>query len=325
MLARLRVVVIPILVSAIFAALLSPLVDLLDRVMPRLLAVWATLLGVVGALVAIGYLLRSTVTTAVDDLRDQWRTALEDVKDWLVDGPVGLDRDRVDGGFEDLGDAINRYASGWFDEPADLARMATDIVTGILLAIVLTFFMLKDGRAMWDWMLQRLHPARRTTIDAAGIAAFQAIQGWIRGVAITGLVDGLLIGIALLVLGVPGAVPLAVITFFAAFVPIVGATLAGALAAAVALTTEGPGTAVIVAIVVLIVQQVEGDVLLPLVMYRQVALHPVVVLLALAVGAAAAGIVGAIVAVPVTACLVAAAAAARRTGNAEQLLLDDVP
>ena len=322
LIARLRIVVIPILVGAILAALLAPAVDLLARVMPRLLAVWVTLLGMVAALAGLGYLLRGPVVGAFDDLRDQWRTALDDVKDWLVDGPFGLQRDRVDTLFTDIGDAAARYASGIFDEPATVARTATDVVTGVLLAIVLTFFFLKDGRSMWTWLLDHLHPARRGTVDAAGAAAFKAIQGWIRGVAITGLVDGLLIGIALAILGVPGALPLGVITFFAAFIPIVGATLAGALATAVALTTDGVGTALIVAIVVLVVQQVEGDVLLPVIMYRQVALHPVVVLLALAVGAAVAGLVGAVVAVPVTACAVAAITAAKRTGTAEQLQVD---
>lgn len=322
LIARLRIVVIPMLVSIIFAALLTPVVDLFGRAMPRLLAVWVTLLGVLGLLAGLGFLLHSPVTTAVDDLRSQWRTALDEVKDWLVDGPLGIERDRVDGVFEDVGDAAARYASGLLDEPGDVARIATEIVTGVLLAAVLTFFVLKDGRSMWSWLLERLHPARRATVDAAGGAAFAAIQGWIRGIAITGLVDGVLIGLALVILGVPGALPLAVITFFAAFIPIVGATLAGALATAVALTTEGAGTAVIVAIVVLVVQQVEGDVLLPLVMYRQVALHPVVVLLALAVGAAVGGVLGAVVAVPITACVVAAVAAARRTGTTERLQFD---
>lgn len=321
---KLRVVVIPMLVSAILAALLVPVVDLLDRLMPRLLAVWVTILGVLGALVGLGYLLSAPVTDAVDDLRDQWRTAVDDIKEWIVDGPFGLGRERVDEIFQDIGDAASRYASGLLDEPANVARMATDIITGILLAMVLTFFLLKDGRAMWAWMLARLHPSRRPTVDEAGAAAFKAIQGWIRGVAITGFVDGFLIGLALLFLGVPGAIPLAVITFFGAFIPIVGATLAGALATAVALTTEGVGTAVIVALVVLLVQQVEGDVLLPIIMYRQVALHPVVVLLALAVGAAVAGIVGAVVAVPITACLAAATAAARRAGTVEKLHVDGV-
>lgn len=324
LIARLRVVVIPMLVSAILAALLIPVVDLLDRLVPRLLAVWITLLGAIGALTGLGYLLRTPVTDAVGDLRDQWRTAIDDIKRWIVERPFGVGRERVDEMFQNIGDAAARYASGLLDEPASVARTATDIITGILLAIVLTFFLLKDGRQMWAWMLTRLHPARRATIDAAGAAAFRAIQGWIRGVAITGFVDGLLIGLALLFLGVPGALPLAVITFFGAFIPIVGATLAGALATAVALTTEGPGTAALVALTVLVVQQVEGDVLLPVIMYRQVALHPVVVLLALAIGAAVAGIVGAVVAVPITASLAAAVAAAKRSGNVERLHVDGI-
>lgn len=322
LLSRLRVVVIPMLVSVMLAALLVPVVNLLERRVPRLLAVWVALLGGLGTLAGLGYLLRSPVTTAVTDLRSQWRTALDDVKDWIVDGPFGVERQRVDDVFEDIGDAAARYASGLFDEPGDVARMATEIVTGILLAIVLTFFLLKDGRGMWAWLLERLHPTRRATVDAAGVAAFGAIQGWIRGVAITGFVDGFLIGLALVILGVPGALPLAVITFFAAFIPIVGATLAGALATAVALTTNGVNTAVIVAIVVLVVQQVEGDILMPLVMYRQVSLHPAVVLLALAVGAAVGGLVGAVVAVPVTAALVAAVAAAKKVGTGERLQIE---
>lgn len=317
--ARLRVVVIPVLVSAMLAALLSPLVDLFDRFLPRLAAVWTSLLGVIGGLVALGWLVRSSFSDTATELRTQWDDAVVDVKAWLVGGPFGLERDRVDSVFSDVGTAARRYASGLFDEPGSVARMATDVVTGTLLVVVLTFFFLKDGRKMWGWLLDRLHPARRLTVDAAGRAAFSTVQAWIRGVAITGAVDGVLIGLALLVLGVPGAIPIALLTFVAAFFPIVGATLAGALAAAVALTTEGPQTAAIVALVVLVVQQVEGDVLLPMIMYRQVSLHPVVVLLALAVGAAVAGVVGAIVAVPVTACAVAAASAARRCGSVERL------
>jgi predicted PurR-regulated permease PerM len=317
--ARLRIVVIPVVVSVILAALLAPAVELLARAMPRILAVWSTLLGTMGALVGVGWLVRGPVVSAVEDLRDQWDQALLDVKDWLVDGPLGLERARVDTAFDDIGGAVSRAASGAFDEPASVARMATNIVTGVLLVIVLTFFALKDGPSMWQWLLSRVHSSRRRTIDNAGTSAFAALQGWIRGVAITGFVDGLLIGLALLVLGVPGALALAVITFFAAFFPIVGASLAGLLACAVALTTEGTQTAIIVAVVVLVVQQVEGDVLLPMIMSRQLSLHPAVVLLALAVGAAAAGVLGAIVAVPVTAASVAAAAAARRSGTAEQL------
>jgi putative heme transporter len=307
---RLRVVVIPVVVAAMLAALLAPAVDLVSRALPRLVAVWLTLIAAVGALFGIGWLLRAPVVSAADDLRSRWDTAIDDVEDWAVDGPLGLDREDVDAAFTRVADGARSFASGLFDQPAGTARMVAEVVTGLFLAIVLTFFLLKDGPSMWRWFLTHLHPSRQHPIDRAGRAAFRAVQGWIRGVAITGAVDALLIGIALLILGVPGALPLAVITFFAAFFPIIGATLAGALATAVALTTEGPAVAVVVAIVVLAVQQIEGDILLPVVMYRQVALHPVVVLVVLAIGGAVAGIVGAIVAVPTTAAITAAVSAA---------------
>jgi predicted PurR-regulated permease PerM len=308
---RLRVVVIPIVVAAMLAALLAPAVELVARAMPRLVAVWVTLIAGIGTLAGIGWLLSSPIVSATDDLRSQWDTAIDDVKEWAVDGPLGLERSDVDTAFARVADGARSLASGLFDEPAGMARLAADVLTGFFLAIVVMFFLLKDGPSMWRWFLAHLHPTRRDPVDRGGRAAFRAVQGWIRGVAITGAVDGLLIGIALLILGVPGALPLAVITFFAAFFPIIGATLAGALATAVALTTEGPTIAIVVAIVVLIIQQIEGDVLLPVVMYRQVALHPVVVLVVLAIGGAVAGLVGAIVAVPTTAALTAAASAAK--------------
>lgn len=134
-----------------------------------------------------------------------------------------------------------------------------------------------------------------------------------RGVAITGAVDAVAIGVGLLIIGVPLALPLAGITFVASFFPIVGATTAGALAATVALVTNGPGDALLVALLTLVVQQVEGDVIMPLVMARQVRLHPAAILTALAVGGAVAGIVGAFVAVPIAA-MATAAGSALRTG-----------
>ena len=311
LIARLRVVVIPIVVAAMLAALLAPAVELVARALPRLAAVWITLVAAIGTLIGIGWLLQAPVVSATDDLRSQWDTAIEDVKDWAVDGPLGFDRGDVDDAFTRVADGARSFGSGLFDQPAGMARLAADILTGFFLAIVVMFFLLKDGPSMWRWLLAHLHSARRDPIDRGGRAAFRAVQGWIRGVAITGAVDALLIGIALLILGVPGALPLAVITFFAAFFPIIGATLAGALATAVALTTEGPAVALAVAVVVLVVQQVEGDVLLPVVMYRQVALHPVVVLIVLAIGGAVAGVIGAIVAVPTTAAITAAVSAAK--------------
>jgi predicted PurR-regulated permease PerM len=206
-------------------------------------------------------------------------------------------------------------ASGLLDEPASTVRLAAELIGGVFLVLATLFFALKDGPEMWRWVLGRIRPVRRTSVDAAGRAAVATLQGWVRGVAITGVVDGALIGVAMAVLGVPSALAIAVVTFFAAFFPIVGATVAGALAVAIAYTSEGPLIAVILAVVVLAVQQIEGDVLLPVVMRHQVRLHPIVVLVVLGAGAALAGLIGAVLSVPVTAATVAAVAAVRSDGQ----------
>lgn len=310
---QLRVVLLPVFVAAIAAALLGPLVDLLDRWMPRLAAAWAVLVSVAAAVAGLALLLTGPIRSATSDFLDNWETARTDIEDWLVDGPLGLSRDQVDDLSARVQDAWSRAGTGLLDSPGSTARTAAEVVGGIFLAIVLAFFFLKDGPRMWSWLLDHLASARREAADRAGKGAFSALQGWIRGVAITGVADATLIGLALVILGVPAALPLAVITFFAAFFPVIGATIAGILATAIALASNGPGTAVIVAIVVLVVQQVEGDVLLPVVMYRQVSLHPVVVLVALAAGGAIGGILGALLAVPLTAMVSGAVAAVRNT------------
>ena len=321
-LARLSVVLIPVFVAIVMSALLGPVVERLASAMPRLLAVWATLLTGAAALAGLGYLLWGPLRSSFDDLGSQWDDARADIERWLVEGPFGLSTERVDELSESAREAVERLGSGLLAEPASAARTATEVIGGFFLAIVLTFFFLKDGPTMWGWLVERIGRSRRALLDDAGGAAFNAMQGWIRGVAITGIADAVLIGAALVILGVPAAIPLAVITFFAAFLPVIGATVAGGLATLIALVSDGPGTALIVALVVLAVQQIEGDILLPLVMRRQVSLHPVVVLLALAVGAAIAGIVGAIVAVPFTAA-VSAAVSSMRAARRHHLLLDD--
>ncbi|MEQ8436276.1 MAG: AI-2E family transporter [Ilumatobacter fluminis] len=320
-LARLSVVLIPVFVALVASALLSPVVERLATKLPRLLAVWSTLLTCAAAVAGLGYLLWGPLRSSFDDLSSQWDDAITDVEQWLIDGPFGLSAERVDRLSESARDAAERLGSGLLAEPASAARTLTEVVGGFFLAIVLTFFFLKDGPTMWRWLVDRVATSRRLLLDDAGCAAFSAMQGWIRGVAITGVADAILIGAALVILDVPAAIPLAVITFFAAFLPVVGATVAGGLATLIALVSDGPGTAIIVAIVVLAVQQIEGDILMPLVMQRQVSLHPVVVLVALAAGAAIAGIVGAIVAVPITAAL-SAAVSSIRSARTQHVLID---
>lgn len=310
----LRIVVVPVFVALVLAALLAPLVNRLSRRLPRLVATWITLLGTIGLLVGLGVLLAQPIASAANDFVDQFDALVADLESWLQTGPLDLRESRVEELFDRIGERADQLVSGVLDEPATAARLVAEVVGGAFLALATLFFLLKDGPEMWAWILQRIEPVRRTVVDAAGRASLDSVQGWLRGVAITGVADGVLIGGALAVLGIPAALPLGVITFFAAFFPIVGATVAGAIAVGIALASEGVASAIVVGLVVLAVQQIEGDVLLPVVMKRQVHLHPVVVLVVLGIGAAIGGIVGALVAVPVTAATVAGVAAIRAAG-----------
>jgi len=318
--ARLTVVIVPAAVALVLSVLLAPLVERLASRLPRLLATWLVLLMSVALLGGVGFALGSSITGAVDDIASEFDNAASDIEDWLRDGPLGLSADTVDSLTESVEDVIDRGGSGLLDEPATTARLVFEIVAGVFLMVVLLFFFLKDGPQLWSWLLSRVRPVRRVTVDASGRAAISALQGWIRGVAITGVVDGVLIGGAMLVLGVPAAVPIAVLTLAASFFPIIGATLAGALAVAIALGAQGLGTAIALGVVVLAVQQIEGDVILPMVMRRQVSLHPIVILVSLAAGGALGGILGALVAVPLAASFsaaVRAASALARPGDAD--------
>lgn len=308
--ARLTVVIVPVAIALVLTALLLPLVERLARRIPRLLATWLVLLLALGLLVGVGFALASSISGAVDDVSGEIDTAASDIEQWLQDGPLGLSTETVDSLSDAVADATDRVGSGLLDRPASTARLALEVVAGLFLMLVLLFFFLKDGPQLWSWVLSKIRRVRRETVDASGRAAISSLQGWIRGVAITGLVDGVLIGGAMLILGVPAAVPVAVLTLGASFFPIIGATVAGALAVVIALTSGGVATAIIMGFVVLAVQQIEGDVILPVVMRRQVSLHPIVILVSLAVGGALGGILGALVAVPLTASVSAAVRAA---------------
>jgi putative heme transporter len=303
-----RLVLVPVLIALLFAALLWPLSDWLRRHgAPPIVATWIVLLLGAGLLVGVGYLLFVTVGQELTS-DAQWGEIEDEIRNWLQTGPLDLTSAEID----DLEDrAVETLTSGVTGNGLGPARTAVEVLGAGFLTLVLLFFFLKDGPQMWDWTTRRIRPPRRPTVDIGGHAAFDALGAYMRGVAITGIVDATLIGIALVVIGVPLALPLAVLTFFAAFFPIVGATAAGALAALVALVSNGLTDAIIVVIVTFVIQQVEGDVVMPLVMRRQVKLHPAVILTVLAIGGALAGLTGALVAVPIAAMVTAGASAIR--------------
>jgi predicted PurR-regulated permease PerM len=180
-----------------------------------------------------------------------------------------------------------------------------EVITGLVLSLFLTFFFVKDSERFTRWILDFAGRERAPHLREIGHRSATAVSGYLRGQATVGLVDGVFIGIGLAIVGVPFVVPLAFLTFVAAFLPLVGAVVAGALAALVALVTKGFTAALIVVGIALLVQQLEGHLLAPLLLGRAVSLHPVVIILALAAGSILGGIIGAFLAVPIAAVVTA--------------------
>jgi predicted PurR-regulated permease PerM len=308
---RMRIVVLPVFVALLGAAVLYPPVAWLKRrgipsVIAALLVSLLAILAIAGAVSVISVAL-------VDELGDneQWEEVLDDVRDWLQTGPLNLDETQVD----DLEDRIrDGLTDGLIGNGVDRVRLVAELATGVFLAGILTFFFLKDGDRIWAWLVSRIAPNRAPHVDRAGRAAFTSLSRYMTAMAITGVIDAVAISLGLVLIGVPLVVPLAIITFFGAFFPIVGATTAGVIATTVALVANGPVDAILVAGVALAVQQLEGDVLMPMLMSRAVELHPVAVLVALGAGGALAGLLGAFVAVPLAAMGLAAMSTWPRPG-----------
>jgi predicted PurR-regulated permease PerM len=183
-------------------------------------------------------------------------------------------------------------------------RLLVHFLAAFILTLVISFFFVKDGNAMSDWFLDQLQPSTAATLRAIGTRSWLTLTGYVRGTAVNGVVNAALMSIGLLILHVPLVPVIAVMTFFGGFFPIVGAFVSGAVAAAVALVAKSPATALLVVGLTVIVHHVEGYLVGPIVLGRAVRLHTVVVLLALAAGGELAGVLGAFVAVPLTAVVV---------------------
>jgi len=230
------------------------------------------------------------------------------VQRWLTEGPLGASEAQVNAWVDRAEQEVRDNAGQLTRGVVTGATVAAELLTGLLLAVVVLFFLLKDGRRIWAWLLDLLPAGRRRDAREIGERAWTTLGGYLRGVTLVALFDAVFIGLALLLIGVPLVLPLAVLTFVGAFVPIVGAFVAGIAAVLVALVALGPVSALLVGVAVIVVQQLEGNFFQPVVVGRSVNLHPIVILLAVTAGTVVAGIVGAVVATP----LVAVGAAALR-------------
>jgi len=299
-LTQLKLVVIPVLIALILAAAASPLVMWMRRRgVGRMLSTWITLLG--GILVLGGL-----VTAIVFAVRDQWSElatsatdGFDQLKDFALDGPFPIDQSALDGAWDAI---VEFFTSASFGLGAiQGVSAAAQVVTGVLLGVVILFFFLKDGDNIWEFFLRPMHGVRRERGHRIGRTAVRTLGGYVRGTAIIAAVDAVGIGAGLLILQVPLALPLAVIVFLGAFIPLVGATVAGILAALIALVTNGWVVALIVLGIVVLVNQLEGNLLQPVVMAQSLSIHPLVILVALTAGTILGGIVGAVLSVPIAA------------------------
>ncbi len=301
LLARITLLVTPLAIALaatfFLAALLDPVQLALRRLrLPASLAALLTVLLLLGILGGLGVLVWNLTANQFSELGDELQQGLGRTRD-LITSTLPVTDQQLDG----LLDQLRKAATEQEVDPVASARTVTEVFGSALLALVLLFFLLKDGRGMWHWTLRRMTGPNRDVAAEAGRVGWRTLGSYTRGTMLIAAIDAIGIGLALVLLGVPLAFPLALITFIGGFVPIIGATVAGAVAVLVALAANGPTTALLTLAAVIAVQQIEGNLLEPLVMKRQVRLHPVVILLAVTAGTLIAGIAGAFVAVPIAA------------------------
>lgn len=317
---RLALVFLPLFLALFGTAILRPPAQWLRRrgAPPALAA-----LAVVGAALALAAGLLALIVPPFVDQLDQLgrdlRGGVEEAGDWLLQGPLNLSE-------RDLSEYIER-AERTLRENTDAiatgalsgARIALELLAGLALALVITFFFVKDGDRISSWFMGLFPAERRAEAEEVGRRSWETLAGYLRGMTVVALFDSVFIGVSLAIIGVPAALPLAVLTFFGAYVPIVGAVVTGMAAVLVALIAEGLVPAAMVLVAVVVVQQVESNILQPFVVGRAVSVHPVAILLAVTTGGILGGVPGAIVAVPVTAVAAQVGGFLRERAEEEQL------
>jgi predicted PurR-regulated permease PerM len=292
----------PILLALIVSTVLWPPVAWLAKHRwPPALAAASVLLGALLVLLGLFAAVAQPMVTQSVQLANSAVTGIEQVQDWLTGPPVNLASERIDtvtaAVIDRLQGSASQIAAGVF---SGVSAVTSSVVTAVLV-LVLTFFFIKDGPAFLPWLRRETGPDIGGHLTEVFSRSWKTLGDFIRVQAIVSFVDAFFIGLGLVVLGVPLAAALAVLTFFAGFIPIVGALAAGTLAVLVALVSNGLTTALIVLGIIIVVQQLESNVLQPVLQGRSLNLHAAVVLLAVTAGGTLFGIIGAFLAVPVAA------------------------
>ncbi|OKL46351.1 hypothetical protein BSR28_07410 [Boudabousia liubingyangii] len=304
---KFSMVVIPIAISLLFTAVLMPLVKFLNGKLhlPKGLAAILALLIGTGIASLVLTISISQVATDAPDLATKAAAGFSQLTDWLSKGPLGLQEQQVTNWLNQASAQIvtavksnaSSIASGAFFAASSIASSMATMIT-ILFCV---FFFLKDGKQIWVWCVRLFPRIARRPIHESFAAGWSTVGAWARVQVLVAAIDAVGIGLGAYFVGVSLWVPIALLTFMMGFIPILGAIVAGSVAVLVALVDVGSTAAIIMVVVVLVVQQTEGNVLQPMLMSSAVALHPVAVVLGVAAGGYLAGVTGALFVVPVMA------------------------
>lgn len=296
---RLCVVFVPIALALIFTALLLPAVDFLDRY-------GAVRGGAVAFVLILGLAVLAGVLTFVvnqfidgaPQLVDEVTRSIDSTRNWLINGPAGLSGDQINKAGDTVINALQNHQTQLTTGALSTAGTIAEILTGALLCLFTVIFFLLGGRSIWEFVTRLIPRAQRARVREAGAAGFHSLAGYARATSLVALVDATAIGSGLAIMGIPLALPLASLIFLGAFVPLVGALVAGFLAVVVALLAKGLVYALITLGLIIAVMQLEAHVLQPLVMGHAVSLHPLAVVIGITAGGVLYGVIGALLAVP---------------------------
>lgn len=302
----LEVVVIPVVVALLVSALVLPVVGLLQRVgLPRGPAALLCLLAVIAAIAAMLTFAGNQVANGASDLANQASQGLGEIRNWLRTGPLHLSDSQIDNWFNSVQTSLQHWGEHGITvgKVTAVGHTALDILAGLFIMLFSTYFFLAEGDRIWSWLVHITPRAARDRVDSSGRVAWSSLTQFVRATVIVAAVDAIGIMIVAAILRVPFVAAIGVLVFLGAFVPLIGATIAGTVAVLVALVDHGIVTALIMLGGVILVQQMEAHGLQPFLMGRWVKVHPLGVILAIASGVLIAGVAGALVAVPLAAAV----------------------
>jgi len=324
------VITIPLVVALLIAALASPVVRVAHSIgIPRGIASFVVVVGGIGFVALLLTYVGQQIAEGASDLGDQVVGGLGEIKTWLSEGPLKASDSQIDQWIDQAQKQVSKLTEGnVLEKVTEVGTALSHVVAGLFIVLFASYFFLADGHHIWAWVVRLAPRAARERVDSSGRVAWISLTRFVRATVIVAVTDAIGVMIAAAILGVPLVSAIGVVVFLGAFVPMLGALVAGAVAVLVALVAKGPLIALFMLIGVIVVQQFESHVLQPFLMGRWVSLHPLGVIFAIGMGVVVAGIAGALIAVPFAAAanaVVQHLASYTRVGeDAEELLEEEL-